>query len=113
MQSTAQFRFGEDDFNIYEKGYIVTASGTKGADRGGHGCGRGGPATRGLRGAFRGGRGSGRPALKPVFDNYSDLTPVSSEASASAYGNQCLFSSPGDAGIIPFNIVSPDILRVK
>ena len=76
--------------------------GRGGGGRGGRG--QGGPNTYG-RGAFRGGRGSGRPTPKPVFAQYSDLTVPSSEKSHE--------KGADESGIIPFNIASPDILRVK
>lgn len=80
----------------------------RGGDRGGNRGGRGrgqGHQTNYVegRGAFRGGRG-GRPTPKPAFTHYSDLT-VSSDKAAESVGQ------PSD--VIPFNIASPDILRVK
>lgn len=59
------------------------------------------------RGAFRGGGGGrgrgGRPTPKPAFAQYSDLT-ISDEKNEQYCAN---------TEIIPFNIVSPDILRIK
>lgn len=58
-----------------------------------------------MRGAFRGGRG-GHPAARPVFAQYS-----SSPDYTAAADNKT--PSVAESDIIPFNVVSPDILRVK
>ena len=82
---------------------------SRGGGRGG-GRGQGGPnAMQYGRGAYRGGRGcgGGRPTPKPVFAHYSDFSVPST-----SYEN----SGPpktDDSSIIPFDIASPDILRVK
>ena len=77
----------------------------RGGGRGGRG--QGGPNMQYGRGAFRGGRGSGmRPTPKPEFAQYSDFT-----ASSVSYG--AAQSKTDESSIIPFDIASPDILRMK
>ena len=58
-----------------------------------------------MRGAFRGGR-KDHPAARPVFAQYSSSPEYASAADQKT-------PSVAESDIIPFNVVSPDILRVK